>query len=102
LRPVDYDELTEAVDLLEHFQSYWDESGKLPNPPEARQQLVTKVIDRVLVYDDEIVAVVLHGSFAVVLDQNQMAPALLVDAVLFSTRITAKLPCNTIAATSFS
>src|SRR4051812_16032028 len=31
LRPVDYDELTEAADLLEHFQTYWDESGTLPN-----------------------------------------------------------------------
>jgi hypothetical protein len=81
LRPVDYDELTEAADLLEHFRTYWDECAKLPNPPEARQQLVAKVIDRVLVYDDEIVAVVLHGSFAVVLGQNQTAPALLADAV---------------------
>jgi hypothetical protein len=51
------------------------------DPLEARLQLVAKIIDRVLVYDDEIIAVVLHGNFAVVLGQNQTAPALVADAV---------------------
>ncbi len=81
LRPIDYDELTEAADLLEHFRTYWDECCNTPNPLEARQQLVSKVIDRVLVYDEEIVAVVLHGNFAIVLGQNRTAPAMIADAV---------------------
>ncbi len=81
LRPVDYDELTEAADLLEHFRTYWDECANTANPKEARKQLVAKIVDRVLVYDDTIVAVILYGSFAVVLGQNQTAPALLADAV---------------------
>jgi hypothetical protein len=79
--PVDYDELTAAADLLEHFGNYWDECGKLPDTFEARQQLVAKIIDRVIVYDDAIVAVILHGSFGIVLGQNQTAPAGLADAV---------------------
>ncbi len=56
-------------------------TGSLPNPLEARQQSVSKVIDRVLVYDEEIVAVVLHGNFAIVLGENRTAPAMIADAV---------------------
>ncbi len=81
LRPVDYDELTEAADLLEHFQTYWDEYATTADPLEARKQLVSKIIDRALVYDDEIVAIVLHGNFAVVLGENKTAPAIVAEAV---------------------
>ncbi len=81
LRPVDYDELTEAADLLENFRKYWDDCGTLDDPVEARQQLIAKIIDRVLVYDDAVVAVILHGSFGIVLGENQTAPAGLADAV---------------------
>jgi hypothetical protein len=81
LRPVDYEELTEAADLLEHFRTYWDACADVPDPREARKQLVSKVIERVLVYEEEIVAIVLHGSFAVVLGENGTAPAMLADAV---------------------
>lgn len=81
LRPIDYDELTEAADLLEHFRAYWDECANTADPLEARQQLVSKVIDRVLVYDEAIVAVVLHGNFAIVLGENRTAPAMVASAV---------------------
>jgi hypothetical protein len=49
LRPVDYDELTEAADLLENFRKYWDDCDTLEDPVEARQQLIAKIIGRVLV-----------------------------------------------------
>ena len=48
---------------------------------EARKQLVSKIVDRALVYDDEIVAIVLHGNFAVVLGENKTAPAIVAEAV---------------------
>lgn len=67
--------------MLEHFRTYWDACANTPDPIEARQQLVGKIIDRVLVYDDEIIAVILHGNFAVVLGANTTAPAMVADAV---------------------
>ena len=73
LRPVDYDELTEAADLLEHFQVYWDECANTPDLREARKQLVAKIVDLRCINDDEIIAIVLHGNFAVVLGENKTA-----------------------------
>ncbi len=70
LRSVDYDELTEAADLLENFRKYWDDCGPLADPVEARQQLVAKIIDRVLGYDDAVIAVILHGSCGIILGEE--------------------------------
>jgi DNA invertase Pin-like site-specific DNA recombinase len=81
LRPVDYDELNEAADLLEQFRTYWDGCAEQLNPLEARKQLITKIVDRVLVYDQSVVAVVLHGQFALVLGKNHTAPVSIADAV---------------------
>jgi hypothetical protein len=81
LRPVDYDQLHEAADLLERFRTYWDGCAELANPLEARKQLITKIVDRVLVYDQSVVAVVLHGQFALVLGKNHTAPVSIADAV---------------------
>lgn len=74
LRPVDYDELIEAADLLENFCTYWKACVDVDKPDEARYQLVSKIVDRVFVYNDQIIGVVLHGDFAVVLGENTTAP----------------------------
>ena len=74
LRPVDYDELIEAADLLEQFSTYWDACAAVDKPDEARYQLVSKIVDRVFVYNDQVIGVVLHGDFAVVLGENTTAP----------------------------
>ena len=74
LRPVDYDELIEAADLLQHFPIYWENCGNEDNPEEARRQLVAKIVDRVFVYDNKVVAIALHGSFGVVLDDTTTMP----------------------------
>jgi hypothetical protein len=74
LRPVDYDELVEAADLLENFTTYWNACAEVDKPDEARYQLVSKIVDRVFVYNDQILGVVLHGDFAVVLGENTTAP----------------------------
>src|SRR5690606_2127620 len=51
LRPVDYDELIEAADLLENFCTYWKACVDVDKPDEARYQLVSKIVDRVFVYN---------------------------------------------------
>mgnify|MGYP006953634896 CR=1 FL=1 len=67
LRPIDYDELTEAADLIENFRCYWDQCEQLDNPAEARKQLLDKIIERVFVCNGQVLAVVLHGDFGIVL-----------------------------------
>lgn len=81
LRPIDYDELIEAVDLLQNFRVYWDQCSLVDDPLEARKQLVAKIVNRVFVYDDKIMAIVLHGDFAVVLGKNKTAPSEIESAV---------------------
>ena len=74
LRPIDYDELIEAADLLANFCTYWNACTEVDKPDEARYQLVSKIVDRIFVYNDQIIGVVLHGDFAVVLGENTTAP----------------------------
>lgn len=74
LRPVDYDDLMEAADLLINFRTYWDECRDVEEPDEARKQLFTKIVDRVYVYNQLVIAVVLHGDFSVILDQEALVP----------------------------
>lgn len=81
LKPIDYDDLIEAADLLQNFNHYWLECEKVGNPAEARQQLVSKIVERVFVYADRVIAVALYGDFAVVLGENETAPQKVVDAV---------------------
>ncbi|MFZ1397115.1 MAG: recombinase family protein [Candidatus Promineifilaceae bacterium] len=74
LRPVDYDALIEAADLLENFTSYWDACETVEAPLEARKQLLNKIIERVFVYDDTVVGIALHGDYGVVLDTAAKTP----------------------------
>ncbi len=53
LRPVDYDDLMEAADLLSNFNHYWQECEVVGDVAPARQQLMAKIIDRVFVYDNQ-------------------------------------------------
>jgi site-specific DNA recombinase len=72
LRPVDYDDLMEAADLLENFTTYWDECATVNQPDEARRQLLAKIVERVYVFDDRVEAIFLHGDFAIVLDSRPL------------------------------
>ena len=74
LRPVVYDDLMEAADLLENFKTYWDGCENVGNPPEARKQLLAKIVEKVFVYDQNVLAVALHGDFSIVLDNGTFAP----------------------------
>jgi site-specific DNA recombinase len=81
LRPVMYDDLMEAADLLSNFTAYWQQCGQLDNPEEARKQLLTKIVDRVFVYDQQVIAVALHGDYGVILDTDLSIPAEVLEEV---------------------
>ncbi len=74
LRPVDYDDLMEAADLLSNFNHYWQECETVGDVAAARQQLIAKIIDRVFVYDNTVIGIALHGDFGIVLDSAAIAP----------------------------
>lgn len=81
LRPVDYESLMEAADLIEHFNHYWQACETVDHPALARQQLVAKIVDRVFVYDRNVIAIALPGDFGIVLDASEVAPVEIVSAV---------------------
>jgi hypothetical protein len=81
LLPIDYDELAEASDLLSNFRIYWNECAAQVNLNEARRQLLDKIVERVFIHNRKVLALVIHGSFAIVLDQHETAPTGIVDAV---------------------
>jgi len=74
MRPLDYDKLEEAADLITHFKVYWDQCEEVDDPKEARQQLMSTIIDRVFVYDDRVVALALYSDFGVIMDVPESAP----------------------------
>lgn len=74
LRPIDYDNLIEAADLVRNFRLYWSECETVENPLEAKKQLIAKIVDRIFAYDDKVIAIVLHGDFALVVGENKIAP----------------------------
>ena len=65
-----YDDLIEAADLIENFQQYWNECENTGNPVEARKQLLAKIIDRVFVHENKVIAIALHGDYNVILDEE--------------------------------
>lgn len=71
LRPVDYDTLTEAFDLIRNFAVYWKEAQLLEEPDRACQKLMAKIVAKVFVYDRSVVAIVLHDDFGVVLNSDE-------------------------------
>ncbi len=81
LQPVNRDKLAQARLLLTHFAEFWSECASQPDPGEARKQLLKIVVARVIVYDQKVLAVVLEGDFAVIIDDNKTASPGIVDAV---------------------
>ncbi len=81
LRPVDYDELMEAADLIKHFSTYWQKCETVDQPEEARKQLLAKIVDRVFVYDQKVIAITLYGDFSIILDEGKYAPKEIIHGV---------------------
>ena len=71
LTPVDDDDLERAVDLLDNFAVYWEECD---GDVELQSQLVTKIVERVYVEDDRIVAGTLKSSCHLVLGHKLNEP----------------------------
>jgi DNA invertase Pin-like site-specific DNA recombinase len=90
MRPLDYDRLEEAADLITHFRSYWEQCAEVDNPEETWQQLMAKIVDRGFVYDDRVIAVALHPGFGIILDMPESAPNEVLTAVSESTERTRK------------
>lgn len=67
LRPLEYDNLAEAVDLVQNFSIYWKACQDVDNPDIARQQLLDRLVDRVFIYDDVVVGLALYADFSIVL-----------------------------------
>ena len=81
MRPLDYDKLEEAADLITHFPTYLEQCAELDEPREARQQLMAKIIDRIFIYNQNVIAVALYSDFGVVLDVPDAAPSDILTAV---------------------
>jgi site-specific DNA recombinase len=81
LRPIQYEKLIEAADLLSQFKVYWDKCEVVNEPQIARQQLISKIVERVFVHEKEVVAIVLPGDFAVVLGEKEIASTQLGEAI---------------------
>jgi hypothetical protein len=97
LRPIDYDELIDAADLIQHFKHYWQECAGVDHPAEARKQLVAKMVERVFVYNDRILAIVLYGDLGIVLGQNEIAPSEIEGAIEANLRERGVIPVETIS-----
>ena len=94
LRPVDYDELTEAADVIQNFCVYWEQCEQTDDAAEARRQLVSKILRRAFVYDDKIVAIELYGDFSIVLDTNETALGEILSAVKSSLSTSVDISAN--------
>ncbi len=81
LVPLDYDEVNTAHDLLYNFLTYYYSCETQDNPAEARRQLIAKIVERVFVHDGTVIALVLHGNFALVLGENEKASPEIRDAL---------------------
>jgi len=75
LRPVQYDDLMEAADLIRKFRAYWEKCSEFDEPMKAQRQLLAKIVDRVFIYDDSVIAISLHGDYGIVLDTSLSVPS---------------------------
>jgi hypothetical protein len=73
-RPVQFDDLNEAYDLLANFSKYWDACVTDENPDKTRKALLAKIVDRVFVHDKRIMAIAVHSQFSIVLDHICLTP----------------------------
>jgi hypothetical protein len=92
LRPIDYDDLIEAAEPVESFRTYWDQCEKMDRPLDARQQLLQKIVERVFVREGEVLAVVVHGDFGVVLGKDEQETANMARVLDIKNAATSEIP----------
>jgi len=67
LTPIPEEELQAAVDALNHFPERWEELG---HEPEEQHRLLTGIVKRVYIKDDQVIAIVLRCNFGAVLGND--------------------------------
>lgn len=86
LQSSDAAEILEAADLLENFTAYWGDCTRSDNPEEAQKQLLHKIVDRVYVYNDDVIALSLHGDHMIVLEKSFSIPGEILDNLFEATK----------------
>lgn len=67
LTPVADDELEQAADMLENFESHWN---RLKGDEEGRHELTMLIVERAYVKDDRLVTMTLQSNYHLVLNHN--------------------------------
>ena len=68
LKPVEYDNLIAAVDILENFGTHLKECADAEDPDKARQTLLDAIIDKVIVYDGHVTDIIMREVYRIILD----------------------------------
>lgn len=71
LRPMDCWSMIEAADLIENFRFYWEQCAEVDRPEIARQQLLQKIVERVLVHNGQVSAMVIRGGLVMSLEESE-------------------------------
>jgi site-specific DNA recombinase len=74
LQPATSSDLMEAANLLQNFTAHWQSCSDVAEAAAAQKQLLAKIVDRVFVYNHQVVAIALHGDYKIVLDGAAAAP----------------------------
>ncbi|MAU09365.1 MAG: hypothetical protein CL607_06060 [Anaerolineaceae bacterium] len=67
LRPLEQDDLLRSASLLNQFDKLWEECKNT----EDQQALIRQILDKVIVFDNEVIALVLKGDTALLIDSNK-------------------------------
>ncbi len=71
LIPVDNNDLEQAADLIQNFGQHWQACGE---DAEAQHELVKRIVERVYIQDEEVVAMTLKSNCHLVLGHNVNGP----------------------------
>jgi hypothetical protein len=66
LRPIDYGELIEAADLITNFRKYWNGCEAIEELEVARQQLISKIVERVFIYERKAIALIIWSGITLI------------------------------------
>ena len=69
-RPVEYDELLKSANLLADFRALWARC----KTRKAQHELIKQIVERVIVLDQEVIALILKGDTALLFISNTLYP----------------------------
>ncbi|MBK8904585.1 MAG: recombinase family protein [Anaerolineaceae bacterium] len=68
LRPVDYDMLLAAGDIMRNFRLHWKDCMITDAPEKAQQALLDKIVEKVFVFDGQVTGITLKETFRLILN----------------------------------